>query len=191
LLPVILPLFMKAVPTVHIIIEEGTATELAEKLAHGEVDLIISLLNTDTEGFERVHLFDEMMYLAVPGNYKSHSVHEIFRNIPLITSGKGQVMEVLFEQLKRELGERENLMECRNMSTALSLVDAGVGVTLVPSYMKDYGEPYKDIAYLSLSGFLTEQERRVCIFFRKEQYLSRAEKKFIDCSLRAINNKEK
>ena len=84
----------------------------------------------------------------------------------------------------------------RIIESALSLVRRGIGATILPSYVYQYGsgEQNKIIRFLPLP---TEQypqwekayRRQVCLFYRKEQFLTEAERQFIACVRREVQNK--
>lgn len=181
LLPIILKKFSQKEEKVKITVVEGTTSELNDGLAHGDLDLIISLNDSDTKNFKGVKLFDESVLIAVPKGIKAESVNEIFNILNIISSGKGQQLTDLLDVMP----DHTSTIECQNLITALSMVQAGIGATLVPSYMADYGEQYgiefRDIP-LCLSN---ETKREVCIFYRKEQFLSTSEKRFIECAKEA------
>ena len=68
LMPVIISAYQEKYPDHRIVITEGKTDELQKMLIHGDVDLIISLLDKESAGFENIPLFDEEILLAVPKN---------------------------------------------------------------------------------------------------------------------------
>ena len=78
-------------------------------------------------------------------------------------------------------------IECQSIESALALVKRSIGVTLVPSYIAKYGtsEQNDALRFISLSDSVLESDRigkrHVCLFYRKEQFLTDAEKDFISC----------
>ena len=178
LVPAILKEYSRKVPDANVVIIEGTTNELNTKLSHGDLDLIISLSDVDTKDFEHVKLFDELVLLAVPKGAKARSINDVFSDLNIIASGKGQLMTDLLDIMP----DHVSTIECQNTITALSMVRAGIGAALVPSYMSDYGSD-DGIEFRDIPSRLSSNTRReVCIFYRREQFLSTSEKIFIECA---------
>lgn len=206
LLPGIVKSFRDADKQTRIIIDECGTKELNDKLLHGDLDLIISISDDDTACFEKTELLNESIMLAVPekmlGNRQpdndNRNALDILQSSPIISGGKGQKMWEMLNDIQTEIGGGDALIECQNMVTAMALVQAGVGVMLVPSYMAkeiDRGTgdkqnsldrvrflPLDLAAYPTLAGAIN---RKVCLFYRKEQFLSKSEKAFIRCAIEA------
>ena len=186
MMPDILALYQKENPTARVIIEERTTKELNTRLSEGELDLTISLLNDDTECFERVDLFEESVLLAVSGNACSSTatVTEILAASPLINIGKGQAMWQMLNGIVEEMKLPPPLIECQSIESALALVKRGIGAMIVPSYIAR--KESRDVRFLPLDGLgKAEYKRRVCLFYRKSQFLTQAEKNFIRCVIAA------
>lgn len=204
LLPEIIRRFREADKQTRIIIDECGTKELNEKLSHGDLHLIISINDDDTSCFEKTELLDETIMLAVPESllsiaqpdYDKRFALDILRSSPIISGGKGQKMWGMLNNIQTEIGGGDALIECQNMVTAMALVQAGVGVMLVPSYMAKNDGADDKINFLDAVRFLpldlaayptlaVETNRKVCLFYRKEQFLSKSEKSFIRCAVEA------
>lgn len=197
LMPSIIALFKKIHPICHVIIDEDITAELNKKLLQGDVDLIISLMDEETLNFERVALFEEEMLLAVPKGaaFCCDSVIDILRTAPLINVGKGQALWQLVNDVAQIIGIREPEIECHTIESALALVKRGIGVMIVPSYISRYGseELNQIISFLPLSiqempGLNGLMKRKICLFYRKEQFLSEVERDFIKCAQSVVNS---
>lgn len=185
LLPVIIKEFIKFEPNVQIVIVEGNMSELDCGLAEGKLDLIISLFDEDTKKFEKIDLFTESLYLAVSPVFKSLSFKEAINNLRLISSGRGTVLS----DILKCNAENSSLIECQNITTAFELVKADVGAAIVPSYLLDYGAT-AGVSFIDIpEGVSDNCHRKISIFYRRGQYLSSAEKKFIDCCVSVTKNK--
>ena len=86
-------------------------------------------------------------------------------------------------------------IECQSIESALALVKRGLGATIVPSYVEKYGseDQNKNIRFMSLptndiKSLYDLYKRTVCLFYRKEQFLTQAEKKFISCVIEITKN---
>ena len=204
LLPEIIKSFRDSDTRTRVIIDECSTKELNEKLSHGDLDLIISISDDDTSCFEKTELIEESIMLAVPESMlgdrqldDKRMALEILHSSPIISGGKGQKMWEMLNDIQTEIGIGDALIECQNVMTAVALVQAGVGVMLVPSYMAktisheaESGYAFDTVCFLPLDltaypTLASETNRTVCLFYRKEQFLSRSEKRFIRCAVEA------
>lgn len=171
----------------RIVIVEATTTELNSMLSTGELDLIISITESSIpENFCKVHLFDEDILLAIPRRCGAISFDEALTNNSMISSGIGQPMWNILSVIIDRMKLPPPRYECQNMFTAIQLADDGLGVTLVPSYMRDFGPDMENVQFLSVPKDYGDLKREVCIFYRREQYLSKSEKEFIKCATDSI-----
>lgn len=191
LLPMILSEYSGSSVAQKIVVREATVAGLSEQLTAGELDIIISLSGDDTVCFERVDLFDETILLAVPKLFgRQLDVEQALVSLPQISVGKGQFMWNIMDTIRKAVGGREPIVECQSIEAGVSLVRQGIGIMIVPSYVRDYGsESLNDcIQFFELSSdrhsFLEGVPRRtVGLFYRKEQFLTQEEKRFIECAV--------
>ena len=189
LLPNIISTFCESSQAV-IIIEEGTTDELTDKLNSGQLDLIISLLDDKTSLFEHTTLFEEELLLVAPIDTEIKDLRELLEFYPLISFGNGQPIWTIINSMQRQFDKKPEI-ECQNLITAISLVESNCGVTIVPSYMRDYTFHNSTVRFYKIPDKIMPSKREVCIFYRQEQYLSNAEKEFIESALKAISFKIK
>ena len=174
-------------PDAKVIIVEKTTAELSEKLFRGELDLIISLLDESTAEFEREELFSESIVLAAPKRLcqDNSSATSLLLSLPIISVGKGQSMWQTLSEISEEIGAPSPQIECQSIESGLSLVKRGLGVMIAPSYIEKFGtfSQNEDVVFLPVKrDILSEMERNVCIFYRKEQFLAKSERDFISCA---------
>jgi DNA-binding transcriptional LysR family regulator len=190
LMPSILSQYQATDHSGKVIIQEATVAQLKERLITGDLDLIISLAEEDTASFESVDLFDETILLAVPQVLDNHSSpEEMLLTLPHISIGRGQYMWNVMGTVLHILGGKEPAIECQSIESAMALVKQGIGAMLVPSYIRDYGsnEQNKNVHFYQLSLdqyplLKSSTKRRVSLFYRREQFLTQAEKSFIECA---------
>jgi len=190
LLPSILAKYLAVENMVKVIVQEGTVAELKERLITGDLDLIISLADEGTVSFESVELFDETILFAVPRALDSHSsLDEKLLTLPHISVGKGQYMWHVMETVLHAIGGKEPCIECQSIESAMALVRQGIGTMFVPSYIRDFGsvEQNKGVHFYKLPrdhypGLKPMAKRKVSLFYRREQFLTQAEKSFISCA---------
>ena len=187
MMPALIEEYKKRNPDGKVVIEERTTAELSERLYRGELDLIISILDERTADFEGIELFSENILLAAPKNLCSaeSSATELLLSLPIISVGKGQSMRQTLYEISEEVGAPAPEIECQSIESGLSLVKRGLGIMIAPSYIDKFGtsEQNKDIIFLPiLRKNSIETERKVYIFYRKEQFLTKAEQNFIFCA---------
>ena len=185
LMPLVIELYRKRAKEARVVVKERTTGELVRMLHEGELDLVISLLDEESDAFERVELFDEEILLAVPASRaEDHDAETILKSETLIRIGKGLQLSRMMDEITDAVGAGEPELECQSIESALALVKRGLGVTIVPSYVKQYGsaEENRSLCFLPLPVRVSAlKQRRICLFYRKEQFLTAAEKDFIEC----------
>ncbi len=200
MMPDIISLYKKQNPNGRVIIEERTTAELNKRLMLGELDLVISLLDKDTECFERIDLFEESILLAVHKSEcpENASAKEILMSSTVINVGKGQAMWQILNELVEDMGICQPEIECQSIESALALVKRGIGAMIVPSYIARNGKNYQneEVCFLPLfdrdsQSKASTYNRKVCLFYRKEQFLTQAERAFIDCVKKTNKEKER
>ena len=184
-MPSIIELYRKRNTSSKVIIEERTTAELCKRLSEGDLDLVISILDESTDCFERIELFDESLLLAVPAgkSYRSKDAIEILKNSTLISVGKGQVMWQTLNSILEGLNLPSPEIECQSIESGLSLVRRGLGVAIVPSYIAR--ETDEKINFYPFECTKKTKTRKICIFYRKEQFLTLSERDFIECTIEA------
>lgn len=199
LMPLILKKFSSQYPDVRILTEEYRTAELAERLSDGKLDMVITFLDQSTENFGVEYLFDERVYLAVPSGFLSE-VQPIIENgqidvgkvsVPFVSLHEGQQLRNALDILTQ--GSVKPLYDSNYLETAMALVKNGFGVTLAPSYWRlvDAGDEAVSYFPIAVPNYLEAGERerllrilnrKIGIFYRKEQFLSEAEKAYIMCA---------
>lgn len=194
-MPLILSIFSRLYPDVKVLTAECCTAELAEKLVNGKLDLIITFLDHNTEAFGMDDLFEEKVSLAVPKKYRE-AIERIVENgavdikkvtAPFVSLHEGQQLRNALDILTHN--RIKSLYNSDYLETAMALVNNGFGVTLAPSYWK-LVDSWHDITYypIAIPTNLSPNEknrlmsiinRRVGIFYRKEQFLSEAERGYI------------
>lgn len=192
--PYLMPALIEAYHSVHpegrVVIEEHNSADLRRLLSQGDLDVMISWLDASTAEFACVPLFDEDIRLAVPKSWQcsAEDVLTIVRERQMISVGKGLALWHLTQTLIDSIGASLPAIECQSIETALSFVKCGLGATLVPSYIVQFGsaEQNRELQFLNLP---TEQfpdsaayRRQICLFYRRERWLTQAEQAFIACA---------
>lgn len=187
MLPGLITGFAKRSPETKIVIRERTTDQLNAELARGDLDLIINLSGENTGLFTKVRLFQENTLLAVPSEYYSLSPEEIIKTRPMIAISSWQLMGKAVHAIMDDIGGKTPAVECQTFESALALTQQGLGATLVPSYMAGFEKASEtaNVRFLRLPEKIRKKyaallEREVCLFYRKDQFLTSSEKEFID-----------
>lgn len=199
MMPLILRKFSALHPDVRILTEECRTAELAERLLNGKVDMIISFLDHSTEDFGVDYLFEEKVSLAVPSVFLSDVQSAIVDgkidvakvSAPFVSLHEGQQLRNALDILTH--GNARPLYDSDYLESAMALVKNGFGVTLAPSYWKLMYSESEAVSYFPISvpenletgernRLLRIINRRIGIFYRKEQFLSDTEKDYIRCA---------
>lgn len=185
-IPELLAEYRKQFPSGNVTICEHNMARLNAELQRGNLDIIISLFNDSTQTFHCVPMFEETTLLAVPMSMWNLPAEEILQTQPFISIGSGLKMwkslKIIMDSLNRPAPD----IECTSIESALALVKSGFGAMLVPSYLADYTDYHSDkVKFLPLPekyyrDFPNELERKVCLFYRKESFLSKAEERFVE-----------
>ncbi len=166
-----------------IIIEEYTISELNEKLSRKELDLIISIKSEDTKHFEYIPLSNERTMLAIPSSYAEYDIKNIFKECSFISTGAGSYLYELLMNILFEYEMDEPIIEAKSIESVLALINSGMGIGLVPSYVKEHNQ-YENICFVELPEEIkrnnnVEDNRQVGVFCRQENALNKIEEDFI------------
>ncbi|MGI9476160.1 MAG: LysR family transcriptional regulator [Hyphomicrobiaceae bacterium] len=155
-LPALIRQFRLGVPDVEIVLSELITIEQAVALKEGRIDIGFGRLWFDDDGLTRRVLREEKLAIAVPHG------HELSRmrgrltlkkiiDVPLIlypnAPRPSYADQVLSFYRKRGLEPKVGF-EVRELQTALGLVAAGLGISIVPSSVRRFGR--EDVDFLPL-----------------------------------------
>lgn len=182
MMPLIAKQFQRLHPGMHLIVREGTTSELAEGMEHGEYDLALTLLPIEKRLFNYEKVAEEELVLAV------QSAHPPFPAIDLSTrkypavdacilDGQSLVMLTDTQFMHRQL---ENLLAdyklkvrpaavVKSLEAQIEMVKAGVGMALMPSGIERFCKD-SSVTFYSFAQLLPKRE--VVIMWRKGQVLS-------------------
>ncbi len=184
MMPVIASEFQKIFPGMHLIVREGTMSELIENMAHGEYDLTLTLLPTYNPTFNYEKVMEEELILAVPSSYPQFPVTILSdRKYPAVSAtilnAQKFVMLTDTQFMQRQL---QNLILDYNLTihpaaivksleAQIEMVKAGIGMALVPSGIEVFCKD-STVSFYSFAPSLPKRE--VAVMWRKDQPLSKA-----------------
>ncbi len=136
-LPRILREFETGHPGLAVRVFDNSATEIAERVLSGEAEFGITIVSTNRWDLEITPLLKEPFVLVCPADHalaREPSVAwSMLEGVPLIRISQQTGNRFLIDDA---LGNRRELMswqyEVQHVGTALGMVQAGVGLTIVP-----------------------------------------------------------
>ena len=193
-LPDSLSRFRTAYPDVCVEITEQLTADIEKNVENGIADLGILVMQGEENprltcipiGTERILIAAHRALVPglLPASAETPTVATAaltaFVDVPFVLLGEDQLIVSQFRAYSREVGFDVNCVSrCRNIETSLSLANAGIGATLVTSTGMDYYRTaFPELRYFdAFDGALT---RRVCLVYRKKQFVSEPCRKLIE-----------
>lgn len=174
MLPIPLKTFRKNNPNAFVQIRELSSNDLKDSLENSEFDFIVGLTHSDKFKYSSIPLYDENIVLAVAPNLFpfEKDTKEIdlshFRDTPFIMMEEEQFLyNVTHDLCKRSGFVPKVVVECYNLETAIHMVKAGVGVSLLPDLMC---RMLGGLNYYHIKGLTPESQ--ISIIYRRDQYLT-------------------
>ena len=154
-LPKLLASLGEAYPSLHLRVREGLTQSLLTELASGRLDAAFLAHVPSLEGVEMAELGKDPFYLAVRRGHplagraqvtKAHLASE-----PLLLLDQGHCLrEHAMEALGRDAIAEENDVRAASLLTLVQLVEAGMGITLLPKIaLEAAGTAVQLIPYLA------------------------------------------
>ena len=174
-LPPVVAAFHKSYPAVKLIVHEGFTSILEAKVARGELDLALVGYPPKSEELSAMLLWREEHRLAIPPHHRLAGskkpialqalIDEPFVVIP------GTIGMRKMEEVCAAAGKRPSVaLETDNLESVRRMIEAGLGVSLVPELMardkRWRAEP------IPISGGVVS--RQVCVVHRGAGYLTAA-----------------
>ncbi|WP_218279930.1 LysR family transcriptional regulator [Verrucomicrobium spinosum] len=175
LLPKLIAAFSAKYPGVQVVVHEDTTARLRELTAACEVDIAIASLPLQDERFEVRELFDEELLLALPNNHRLVDQKKIIpedlleEKFILMKEGHCLGDQVLHFCHRQDFHPQ---VSCRSaqMETVQSLVQSGMGITLVPRMALQEDRSVKPV-YRSLSD--PSPKRTIVAFWPRQRLWER------------------
>ena len=137
LLPRVVPSIRKKYPKLRLLLHEGLTHELVDRLARGELDLLLLALEAELGELITLPLFDDPFLVALSDTHELASHESVDaadlegREMLLLSDGhclRGQTEPICNSAGACELGD----VQATSLSTLMEMVSAGIGITLLP-----------------------------------------------------------
>ena len=184
MMPEIASAFKKIHPGMHLVIREGTTSELAEGMEHGEYDLCLTLLPLDGRIFEWEKVAEEELILAVPASFPPFPAEhvpgrkypavsaEVLNGRELVMLTEAQYMQKLLLDLAADCGMTlQTAAVVKSLGAQIAMVRAGVGMALTPSGIERFCNP-GEVTFYSFIQPLPKRE--LVVMWRRDRPLSQA-----------------
>ena len=194
--------FLDKYPLYDVLINEKTHVERIRLLEKGELDFCLSMLPNKNKRLECEEVLVESLLIVVskeheasehlrksakPGNpYPIVDLREL-SDIPfLAVSEKHNLAQVVTEMFNQAEVQPRTILRCESAQVCHAMASAGIGVAILHSGCDQYSEGHRTLDYYSiLQEYPT---RHLGIFYRKDQYISRAASDFI-AIMKSLNAK--
>jgi DNA-binding transcriptional LysR family regulator len=183
-LPPLLKAFGRAYPRITVHLREESSPQLARLLREGEADLAILDEAGLGDGIRSEALFTEPLLVAVPRGHRYAARKKLslkaLADEPLILMKPGHgFRKIVLDALTRAGVEARVVYESDGIETVQALVEAGLGVSLVPRMVKRPGLAYVDVLAPTPS-------RTLHLAWRAESVLSPAAAAMREAALAAL-----
>lgn len=177
-----LKLFRERNPNSFVQIVEQSNNDLEKSLEDSKLDFIIGLTHKDKYKYCSEPLYDEKIVLAVTPDFSPQDKDAVevdlieFKDAPFVMMEEGQFLYNVTHDLCKKSGFIPRaVVECYNLETALCMVEAGVGVSIVPDLMcKVVG----DLKYYNIKG--PTPESQISLVYRRDRYITKKTRELIE-----------
>jgi LysR family transcriptional regulator, hydrogen peroxide-inducible genes activator len=135
LLPRIIKNLTRMHPELDIRVRETLTQKLIQELAEGRLDTAIVALPVSEPSLTEVPLFEENFLLVRPGNDEGKPVpsREMLREMRLLLLEEGHCFrDQALSFCNMQSSPRREMLDANSLSTLIQMVNAGIGVTLIP-----------------------------------------------------------
>ena len=176
ILPSLISNFAPRYPNIRINLIEENTTQLTELLQKGIVDLILDNTTLDSAVFDSKLYKEEHLVLAVPHSFSINSELTSFQ-IPndLIEQKDFQMDSVPVVPL-RLFSDLPFIMD--QQMTAYNICQSGLGICFIGDIILSRIPRNKNVVYYRLPT--QHNTRRVCFYWKKGRYFSRAMEEFLN-----------
>lgn len=180
LIPEVIREFRKQYPHIQVKLHEAGSDLLRKEAAEGKFDFAVVNLPVDESVLDAIPLESDRLVMVVPREWK-HCLPEsqqtddaefsIFRELPFVVVQKNQEMRQLFDKMCAANNFQPNIAaEVVSLTTAWSMVCAGVGATMLPLQFVRNKAAGTDVSVIGIQNAV--YTRQPVIITKRNQYIS-------------------
>ncbi len=182
MMPLIAKRFQERYPGIHIVVKEGTTSELIEGMEHGAYDFCLTMLPIDERIFRYENVTQEELVLAVPASFpmlkseiiegrKYHAIDvKQIDGQSLVMITETQVMQKELDNLCVDYDLRlQKAAVVKSLEAQIAMVRAGVGMAFVPSGIERFVAK-EEVTFYSFKQELPK--RQIVVIWHKDRELS-------------------
>lgn len=196
ILPLVLPQFHMKFPGIEIVIEEHSAMKLEEMLEQGKIDIAILHLPIQNSRITYETISVEKVFLVAPKGETTRTMIALEKKKSLdfsylkyekfILLKPGYRMRFVADEIFKRAQFKPNIfLEVRNLDTAYSLTEAGLGFTLISENI---------MWFLNINQYenyflIDDIDFTLSVAYRQGEYLTKATREFINITKEIIGSK--
>jgi DNA-binding transcriptional LysR family regulator len=176
--PDILSAFTALWPRISFQLFQDSTRMMLDRLEQGDVDVVISSMTETRKGIEWEELWEERLFAYLPRSHPLAQEQEVqvseLAQAPFIAMKQGYGLRTITDQLFGQLQAVPRILfEGEEVMTALGLVAAGLGVSLLPDIRNPYGD---QVVKRPIAG--TGCVRQIGMAWRRDGWLPPAATRF-------------
>jgi DNA-binding transcriptional LysR family regulator len=187
LLPPVLESYRRAFPQVKLTVATGPSPRVGEMVRSGGVDIGIVMDYHEEQGIGAVVLATYAIRIVVAPNHalaverqvSSASLADALAETPLIVMQEGTTLRTCVEKMLADAGIGfRAYMELDNVEAIKKMIEAGVGLSILPEIAIEAETQAGKLVALPLSDLGIETQR-IAATYRKDRYVSAAMRTFL------------
>jgi DNA-binding transcriptional LysR family regulator len=185
ILPDVVRQFTQSYPTVELSVHTGPSARVADMVMRNLVDVGVVMNFEGHEGIDSVTVAFYESVLVVPLGHKliredKGAPVEEFAQSDFIVMQRGTNLRSYVDQILAQSGEQPRIvMELDNVEAIKKMIEAGLGVSLLPKLAVEEEVASGRLAALPLAG-IQNTKRPISAIYRQDKYLSAALKEFVE-----------
>ncbi len=148
LLPTLIATFLDRYPGIEVALHDLSTDRIVRRVNAGDVDCGIGTFSPDAEGLARTPLISDALMLFCP---RDHALSRRRRtgwaeiaSLPVIALTPDSGIRTLVDRTFAGIGAEPALAyEVTQITTAIAMVEAGLGVSVLPSFARTVGRRYR------------------------------------------------
>lgn len=148
LLPGLIAAFLESYPSIQVVLRDVPTDQIVALVLDGDVDCGIGTIAPEEEGLDRTTLFADSLLLFCPRPHDLSGRRSVaWRDaaaFPLVALTRDSGIRALVDRAFGAAGVSvDPAYEVTQITTAMAMVEAGLGVSVLPSHARSVGKRYR------------------------------------------------